>query len=184
MIRNLNAFLHGLLEGYLESGMQVVDATIGKGKDTEFLCEKVGITGTVIGFDIQRQAVDVTYERLTGRFMNFKLYCASHENLLTYCPMNSQDLILYNLGYLPSYDKSITTLLASTRQSIEQALLVVKKGGVVIITVYCGHDQGREEAEWVKQYTADLDAKAFHVMMLNYMNQPKDAPFIIIVEKK
>ena len=184
MIRHLNTFLHHLLEGYLVNGMHVIDATIGKGNDTEFLCEKVGTNGSVIGFDIQRQAIDVTFQRLNGRYSNFYLHCTSHENLLSYCPESSKDLILYNLGYLPSYDKSITTQLSSTRKSMEQALIVVKKSGVVVVTVYCGHDQGKEEAKWIKEYVSTLDAKAFHVMMLNYMNQVEEAPFIVIIEKK
>ena len=41
-----------------------IDATMGKGADTAFLCELAGEQGHVIAFDIQEAALDYTKKRL------------------------------------------------------------------------------------------------------------------------
>ena len=41
-----------------------IDATMGNGYDTQFLCEMAGETGKVWAFDIQEQALKATKERL------------------------------------------------------------------------------------------------------------------------
>ena len=53
-----------VLRQVVQPGDTVVDATLGNGHDTLMLCELVGETGRVIGFDIQPDAVERTRERL------------------------------------------------------------------------------------------------------------------------
>lgn len=53
-----------MLRQVVQPGDTVVDATLGNGHDTLMLCELVGETGRVIGFDIQPDAVERTRERL------------------------------------------------------------------------------------------------------------------------
>ena len=48
----------------LRPGDRVIDATMGNGYDTLFLCEAVGPEGRVYAFDIQAQAVETTRARL------------------------------------------------------------------------------------------------------------------------
>ena len=45
-----------VLRQVVQPGDTVVDATLGNGHDTLMLCELVGETGRVIGFDIQPDA--------------------------------------------------------------------------------------------------------------------------------
>lgn len=45
----------------------------------------------------------------------------------------------YNLGWLPGGDKSITTKLEDTLQSIEAAKRLVKHGGMISVMLYRGH---------------------------------------------
>ena len=47
-----------VLRQVVQPGDTVVDATLGNGHDTLMLCELVGETGRVIGFDIQPDAVE------------------------------------------------------------------------------------------------------------------------------
>ena len=52
------------LRRFLLPGDTAVDATMGNGHDTQFLCELVGESGHVFAFDIQEQAVENTRRRL------------------------------------------------------------------------------------------------------------------------
>ena len=42
-----------------------IDATMGKGGDTVFLCRLAGENGHVLAFDVQEEALHLTKERLT-----------------------------------------------------------------------------------------------------------------------
>ena len=57
---NTLGIAHRFLEEKVPQGGLCIDATMGRGKDTAFLCELVGETGKVIAFDIQQEAVDST----------------------------------------------------------------------------------------------------------------------------
>ena len=48
----------------LYDGARAIDATMGNGHDTQWLCECVGENGRVYAFDVQREAVERTRERL------------------------------------------------------------------------------------------------------------------------
>ena len=50
----------------LYAGAVAVDATMGNGQDTLWLCEQVGQTGRVYAFDVQADAVERTRQRLTA----------------------------------------------------------------------------------------------------------------------
>lgn len=72
-----------VLRQVVQPGDTVVDATLGNGHDTLMLCELVGETGRVIGFDIQPDAVERTRERLAdaGMLSRCTLYAEGHEHL-------------------------------------------------------------------------------------------------------
>ena len=50
----------------------------------------------------------------------------------------------YNLGWLPGGDKSITTKLEDTLESIEAAKRLVKHGGMISVMLYRGHAEVSE----------------------------------------
>ena len=58
-----------------------IDATCGNGHDTLLLCELVGDSGLVAGFDIQKEAVEKTETRLAETGMNGRgrIFCCGHE---------------------------------------------------------------------------------------------------------
>lgn len=91
-----------VLRQVVQPGDTVVDATLGNGHDTLMLCELVGETGRVIGFDIQPDAVERTRERLAdaGMLSRCTLYAEGHEHLSerVITPIRTAT---FNLGWLP-----------------------------------------------------------------------------------
>lgn len=107
----------------LRLGDTAVDCTLGNGHDACALAQLVGETGHLIGFDIQQDAVERSRIRLTeaGLIQRCILYCVGHEHLAEYVhePVRC---IVFNLGWLPGGDKTVTTKWETTRIAIESAL--------------------------------------------------------------
>lgn len=57
-------WIHQVLKSHISEGDLCIDATMGKGNDTLFLCQQTGLTGKVAAFDIQKAALDFTEEKL------------------------------------------------------------------------------------------------------------------------
>ena len=108
-------------------GARVIDATMGGGGDTQALCEMVGESGRVYAFDIQQSAVDRTRARLeeAGLLPRAELFCASHARMAEFVH-EPVDAVVFNLGWLPGGDKSVTTLLDSTLEAVNAALELMK----------------------------------------------------------
>ena len=51
---------HSIIRSQIPEGGVYVDATMGNGHDTLFLCEMAGENGSVWAFDIQDQALEST----------------------------------------------------------------------------------------------------------------------------
>ena len=133
-----------VLRQVVQPGDTVVDATLGNGHDTLMLCELVGETGRVIGFDIQPDAVERTRERLAdaGMLSRCTLYAEGHEHLSERVTVPIRTAT-FNLGWLPGGDKRITTHWETTRAAISAALSLLMKGGVCTICAYPGARRGR-----------------------------------------
>lgn len=184
MIRRLVDLVHHVLKGYLCEGMTVADCTIGNGQDALFLCDCIGPTGKLVGFDVQAQALEATETCLRAHgHRGFELHLESHAALEHYAPPGGFHVILYNLGYLPGGDKVRTTEVESTLSSVRQALEAVVPGGAIAITVYVGHEAGKQEAHALEALVANLDGRAFHVLKLVYANQNPEAPFAYVIER-
>ena len=56
ILKNARHLAARYMEEILRLGDIAVDATMGNGKDTQFLCELVGETGRVYAFDVQEEA--------------------------------------------------------------------------------------------------------------------------------
>lgn len=63
-----------------------IDATMGKGADTAFLCELAGEQGHVIAFDIQEAAIGYTKKRLEKEKLigRAELILDGHEHMARY----------------------------------------------------------------------------------------------------
>jgi hypothetical protein len=53
--------------------------------------------------------------------------------------------VVFNLGYLPGGEKSITTSAESTLGALDAALELLRPGGIISLLVYVGHAGGEEE---------------------------------------
>jgi tRNA A58 N-methylase Trm61 len=176
-----------LIEKVTETGDITIDCTVGNGYDTLFLSKLVGKKGFVYGFDIQEQAIEHTRQNLKeNNCYNVSLHQIGHEHLLEVIkPEHFKQIAsaIFNLGYLPTGDRSITTTSTSTIKAIESLLQIMKVNGLIVIVVYTGHEEGAKEMEELMHYMSSLDQKQAQVLMYRFLNQSSHAPFIIAIEK-
>ena len=170
---------------YVKPGDIAVDATCGAGHDTLALAEAVGAEGRVCAFDIQKEAIDLTAEllKLNG-FSNVDLINGSFTSIGEHIEDGTASAIVFNLGYLPGGNHSITTRAEVTLEGLEAALKAMKTDGIVTVVLYDGHEEGRREKECVLRWAEDLDPKVYHVVFANMLNQNNYPPEILWITKK
>ena len=179
MLERIIPFSHKKLLEVVDKNSIVVDATCGNGNDTLFLCSNVKY---VYGFDIQKEALQNTKTLLDfNNKSNYELILDGHENIKKYIHQPI-DAVIFNLGYLPSFDKTITTMSDTTLTAISDSLDLIKVNGLVIITIYTGHENGLNESVDVYNYAKTLNSKFFNVLKYEFINKVK-SPYIIIIEK-
>ncbi|MEZ6058599.1 MAG: class I SAM-dependent methyltransferase [Planctomycetaceae bacterium] len=156
---------HRFVREALRPGDVVVDATAGNGHDTLFLAEIVGPKGRVYSCDIQPLAVARTAERLhVAGHNNVTLWEMSHVELTNRLPgelRGELGAVMWNLGYLPGGDKSITTQRETTLLAVADLLDWLRPGGVCSILAYPGHPAGRAETDGISHWLQHLDASRF-----------------------
>lgn len=187
MLQTALHFSHSLLEEILQPGDHVIDATMGNGYDTVFMAEKIGKTGHVYSFDIQKEALLSTKSKLTEQDLldRTSLFLQSHETLGTVVdeaqPIKAG---IFNLGYLPKSDKSVITLPETTRTAMEEILKRLVSRGRMILVVYYGHDGGEKELDMVQDYCQSLPQEKYNVLKYQFINQKNNPPILYCVEKK
>lgn len=184
------SFAHKLIEERVHPGDPVIDATVGNGNDTLFLC-KAAAHGKVFGIDIQDEALQQTRLRIEREGLpvsaRLELIRGDHADLLRLIPREYHGRIaavMFNLGYLPKYDHRIITRPETTLPALEAALALLKPGGVLTVMVYFGHIGGREEAEAVESWASILPQTDFQTLTYRFMNQINHPPALIAVEKR
>lgn len=167
-----------MIREHVRPGAFCIDATMGNGNDTQYLCELAGEEGMVLAFDIQEDALRRTRERLEQKlpYRNYKLILDSHSRLEQYAAAESVDCIVFNLGYLPSGDHSIATRAETTLEAIAQGLSRLRPGGLMSICIYSGGDTGFEERDAVLSFLKELDSKKYLVLVTEYYNRPNHPP--------
>lgn len=184
-ISRITAFLHAVLSPLIRAGDTVVDCTLGNGHDALFLAEAAGSGGRLVGFDLQPQALDRTREKLERAGIErgrYSLIEADHAEIDRYVPAGIGAAV-YNLGYLPGSGKAIRTKRETSIRSIGKALELLRPEGVVSVTLYYGHQGGREEAEGVQEFARRLDHARHKVLQLTYPNLPRNPPSILIIQR-
>jgi predicted methyltransferase len=179
----------GWMARALQAGDIAVDATAGNGVDTAFLAGCVGAAGRVYAFDVQPIALEETARRLAAAASaeRVTLVNAGHETLRDHIPQESHGKIrgvMFNLGYLPGGDVSITTQVETTLAALEQACDCLAPGGLITAVRYTGHSGGREESDAVAAWAATLEGGVFHVLECSYLNQNKMPPELLCIEKR
>lgn len=172
-------------EQVIQPGDHVVDATLGNGHDTCVLAGLVGESGRITGFDIQPDAVARTSERLreAGLLARCELHAVGHEHMAEYVQAPVK-CVVFNLGWLPGGDKSITTHWETTREAVSAALSLLCKGGVCTICAYPGHAAGDEERMALIDWLSALRPQEYNVLHQRFLNAGPGAPECFVIQKQ
>lgn len=173
-------FAHFLIKENLKNNDNSIDMTVGNGNDTLYLA---AISNHVYGFDIQQIAIDNTNKRLNANNVNnVSLYLDSHTNVDKY---NLTDIgaVIFNLGYLPTGDKNITTNYKTTLEALNKALQILKVNGICVLVIYPGHQPGLEESNAILEFSKSLNQKQYSVLKYDFINQINNPPYLIAIQK-
>jgi len=183
MIDLLDLQKHFILT-HLKEGDVAVDFTMGNGHDTEFLSKTVGESGHVYAFDVQEMALASTKKHLAEVSCpeNYTLILDSHHNVKKYVDTKIK-AGMFNLGYLPGSDKSVTTMRETTLPAIEAAIDLMDRDAIILVAVYPGHAEGEAEGKMICEYLASLSRYKVCATRINILNSPT-SPFFIIIENK
>lgn len=180
---DLLALEKSLISPHIKTGGAVVDFTMGNGHDTLWLSRAVGEDGRVYAFDIQQAALDSTSALLKAEGAeNCTLILDSHSNVKKYVkePICAG---LFNLGFLPGGDKSITTLAETTLPAIAAGIELLCDDGALLVAVYPGHAEGEREGGLIEQMLAAYDRRVYCCSKFKIVNSPT-SPFFFLIEKK
>ena len=157
----------------------MIDATCGRGHDTLFLAKHCK---QVYAFDIQKDAIDSTQNLLNEHNINnVQLIHDSHEHFNEY--VKSFKGAIFNLGYLPKGDKSITTRAKSTIYTIDLMLNHITSNGFILLVIYPGHLEGRHEAKEIDGYLKTLNHKTYRIIKTHLPYQDNHPPYILWITK-
>ena len=176
-------WIHKVLESFVKEGDLCIDATMGKGGDTLFLCELAGASGKVSAFDVQEAALAATREKLDRHRLSAQLILDGHEHMADYFREGTISCIMFNLGYLPGGDHHLTTRPETTIQAIKEGLKLLKTGGIMSICIYSGGDIGFEERDQVLAYLEKLDDRQYFISRQDFMNKGNHPPMPVFLIK-
>jgi len=177
---NILEYTKELINRYVNSDDFVIDATMGNGNDTLYLAKRAK---HVYAFDVQNQALVNTKKLLDqNKISNYQLICDGHQNIKNYVT-DEISLAIFNLGYLPKGDKTITTTYDTTIEAIDSVLDLLKVGGICILVIYTGHENGKIESEKINDYTCNLNRFSYNVLKYDFINK-KNPPYIVCIEKR
>lgn len=168
---------HDFLLEVLNESDTAIDFTCGQGYDTCFLaahCQHV------IGFDIQPQAITLTTQALAKQALTAKLYLDSHSHADQY--VDQFQAGIFNLGYLPHGDQSITTQASEVLTALDRMLPRLNKGGRLILVLYPGFTQGLAESHEIEAYCEKLPARMYDSTKIQLTNR-HHAPYLLLIDK-
>ena len=172
----ITSLAHEYWSKIVSPGDRVIDATCGNGMDMLALSKLLDGQGELIGYDIQKEAIQKSEALLKkslthDQFQIIAFHHQSHETFLE----KSAKLIVYNLGYLPGGDKSITTQTETTLQSFQSACDVILPGGTISVMCYVGHEEGKREEGAIREFVQALPPDQWccsHHRMINRHQAP------------
>lgn len=157
-----------------------VDCTMGRGKDTLFLSS---FSSKVYSFDIQESALEQTKKLLQeNNVSNVSLIKDTHANIKKYVKEYVTGVI-FNLGYLPDGDKSITTIAEESLKAIMESLDLLKIGGVCCVVIYPGHSEGQRESMVIEEALRQLDQKKYDCLKYEFINWKNKPAYLIAIKR-
>ena len=112
-----------------------------------------------------------------------ELIAASHADLADYV-REPLDAAMFNFGYLPGGDKTVTTKADSSVRVMQTAAALLAEGGLLTAVVYSGHPAGRAEAAAIEQWAAALPQEQYQVLNYRFTNQRNHPPQLLAIEKR
>ncbi|WP_188206546.1 class I SAM-dependent methyltransferase [Alkalibacillus aidingensis] len=187
-MKQIIPFAHQLLKDSIQPGDTVVDATLGNGHDSLFLSSLVAEHGQVFSFDIQENALNQAKKLLEQHNINqVEMIHRGHEHV--YEELSDRNIggvggAIFNLGYLPGSDHTITTTADTTIPAINGLLRLLKPERYIILVIYPGHKTGAEEKVELLNYLKTLPANEVDVARYQMVNRSDKAPFVMAIYKK
>ncbi|MFZ5652283.1 MAG: tRNA (mnm(5)s(2)U34)-methyltransferase [Bacillota bacterium] len=168
----------------LGPGATAVDATSGNGLDTVFLAENVGPGGMVYAMDIQEIALKKTRENVEAAGLSDRVAIlqSGHQHIKDIVP-GPVSAVMFNLGYLPGSDRSVTTRPETTIEGIRGALRLLGPGGRLSVIVYTGHPGSGAESGAVGELLQGIEEKEFSVQKMTFWNSRKNSPELYFVAR-
>ncbi|MDO5714465.1 MAG: class I SAM-dependent methyltransferase [Tissierellia bacterium] len=182
MIENVSQIFLAELNRKLNSIYFAADLTLGNGGDSLRILDYCKKIIKLYAFDIQESAILNSKKRI-GKNNKIQYFQTGHENISTIID-TPLDFITMNLGYLPGGDKTITTRTKTTLMAIEQSLALLNHEGLMIITIYTGHDEGAKEKISILEKVKWIDQKIYTCRHQYFVNQKNQPPEVIIIEKR
>lgn len=139
----------------------------------------------MFAFDIQSEAIRLGQQRLlqAGLLARVEWIADCHSQIHKHLQGHPIAAAMFNLGYLPGGDKTITTTPTSSLQALQQCLDLLHPGGGVSIIAYTGHPGGQQEADAVQDWANRLPRQDYSLAC----HQPKGAkaaPLLLCIERK
>lgn len=179
---------HHYWKQLLLPGDAVIDATCGNGHDTLLLAQitRTDLDGKVYAIDIQKSAIEKSRKKIREHdeslLKGIVFVHGSHETFPEEIERESVRLAVYNLGYLPGDSKEVKTGARSTIVSLENAMLLVRRGGAISITCYPGHAEGAEEEGLLSEWVEALPPTEWSVCFHRWMNRRR-APSLMFLQR-
>jgi len=172
---SITEMTHILLSHHLTEDMVAIDATVGQGFDTIFLaqhCKKV------YAFDIQPQALEIAKGKVDDTCCEIEWILDSHANMTRYVH-ESIDVIVFNFGYFPTGDHTITTMTDSSLSAVHLALSLLKKDGWLVLCFYPGHPEGKKEMDAILEYLHTQK-----LLITHYETEIANSPVLYLVSHR
>lgn len=168
-----------LIENFLKNidkEVICVDATLGNGNDALFISQIIKEKGKVYGYDVQEQSIiNSTTLFKENNITNIETKLKSHE----FIEEENIDLAIFNLGYLPGYDKTIKTNKETTLNALKNLIPRMNKNKMlIIICLYIGHKEGLEESIEIDKFLKELPSNKYLVCKYQNYNRPT-SPYIL-----
>lgn len=176
---------HERIQQMIKEPLLCIDATAGTGQDTVFLAKLAGEKGRVISMDIQEMAIEKTRTRLAKEQLSDRVEVVldSHVHMDRYAKEESVSLIMFNLGYLPGGDHSLSTKAETTIEALEKGLTLLHEGGMISLLIYSGGDSGFEEKNRVLAWLRELPDDKYTVLVEAFYNKPNNPPLPVYILK-
>lgn len=165
----------------------IVDATCGNGYDLLYLYKHSLKKSHIYTFDIQENALQYSKERLfsTTEYTNKVTFiCDNHKNLNNHNIPTPYDLVVFNLGYLPKGDHSLTTKAESTILAIKSAMENLSKYGLITVVAYPGTPYGELEKNEVYDFLKTISQKTFDIAHWKPINQKNNPPELFMISRR